>query len=73
MKRYEFELHLSSERYLDYYRGRVRHVIVRCITGQNVQFPASLIQKFVSPEGIHGHFILICDETNKCLRLERLK
>lgn len=72
MHRYEFELHLSPERFLDYYRGTVRHIVVRCTTGQNVQFPASLVQKFVRPEGIHGNFVLTCDEKNKCLGLERL-
>ncbi len=72
MNRYEFELHLSPARYLDYYRGKVRHVVVRCASGQNVQFPASLVQRFVSPEGIHGNFVLTCDEKNKCIGLERL-
>jgi hypothetical protein len=71
MHRYEFELHLSPERFLEYYRGKVRHIVVRAHTGQNVQFPASLVQRFVSPEGIHGHFVLTCDEHHKCLGLER--
>ncbi len=72
MMQYEFELHLSAARFLDYYRGSVRHIVVRCTTGQNVQFPASLVQKFVSSEGVHGKFVLTCDEKNKCLGLERL-
>lgn len=72
MNRYEFQLHLSPERTLDYYRGVVRQVVVRCTTGQNVQFPASLLQKHVTPEGIHGRFVLSCDERNKCLGLERV-
>lgn len=72
MNCYEFELHLSPERYLDYYRGRVRHIVVRCTTGQSVQFPASLLQRFVSSEGIHGNFVLTCDERKKCAGLERV-
>ena len=72
MHRYEFQLHLSAERCLGYYRGAVRQIVVRCSTGQNVQFPASLLQKFMSPEGIHGRFVLSCDERNKCLGLERV-
>lgn len=72
MNRYEFELHLSPERYLDYYRGKVRSIIVRCTSGQSVQFPASLVQRFVSPEGIHGTFVLTCNANNKCVGLERL-
>jgi hypothetical protein len=72
MNRYEFELHLTPERYLDYYRGKVRSIFVRCTTGQSVQFPASLVQRFVGPDGIHGSFVLTCDTNKKCVGLERL-
>ena len=72
MNRFEFELHLSPERFLDYYRGRAQHVVVRSTAGMNIQLPASLLQKFVLPDGIHGRFSLTCDEKNKCLGLERI-
>jgi hypothetical protein len=58
---------------LDYYRGTAKYVVVRCTTGQNVQFPASLLQQFVTSEGISGQFVLTCDEQNRNSRLERLK
>jgi Protein of unknown function (DUF2835) len=73
MNRYEFNLRITADQYLDYYRGTIRHVLVRCSTGQNVQFPASLLQQFVTTEGIHGHFVLTCDEHHRNPRLERLK
>jgi hypothetical protein len=73
MNRYEFQLHISSDAYLDYYRGAIRHVIARCASGQTVQFPASLLQEFVATEGIHGAFVLTCDENNKCVSLQRLE
>ncbi len=68
---YEFYLRITPEKYLDYYRGRVRHVRVRCTTGQNVQFPASLLQRFITKDGIQGDFVLTCDENHKCIGLER--
>ena len=34
MNRYEFQLRITVDQYLDYYRGRVKHVLVRCSTGQ---------------------------------------
>ena len=71
MNRYEFHLHISPDQYLDYYRGTVRQVIARCTGGQSVQFPASLLQRFVTQEGIHGDFVLTCDEHHKNPRLER--
>jgi hypothetical protein len=72
MNRYEFYLHITADEYLDYYRGTARHVIVRCSTGQNVQFPASLLQQFVTPDGIRGSFALSCDKDNRNSRLERM-
>jgi hypothetical protein len=72
MNRFEIRLHISSEQYLDYYRGTIRQVRVRCTTGQHVQFPASLLQRFVTPDGIHGHFVLTCDEHHKNAALEQL-
>lgn len=72
MKRYEFQLQISPEQYLDYYRGAVQHVLVRCNNGQTLQFPASLLQRFVTSEGIEGDFLLTCDDNNKCVDLQRL-
>jgi len=73
MNRYEFHLRITADQYLDYYRGTARHVVVRCTTGQNVQFPASLLQQFVTTEGISGTFALTCDDQLKSSHLERLK
>jgi hypothetical protein len=65
MHRYEFQLHISSDQYLDYYRGTIKGVSVRTTGGQNIQFPAALLQRFITTEGIHGNFVLTCDETFK--------
>jgi hypothetical protein len=71
MHRYEFQLRITADQYLDYYRGTVRQVLVECHDGQKVQFPASLLQRFVTQEGIRGNFVLICDEQHKNSRVER--
>ena len=72
MKQFEFQLDVSAESYLAYYRGEVRDVVVRCRNGQSIQFPAALLTAFVSPSGIHGNFRLVCDDRNKGARLERV-
>jgi hypothetical protein len=72
VNRYQFHLSITPEQYLDYYRGIVHHVLVRSTAGQTVQFPASFLRRFVTPEGIHGEFLLLCDEHHKCLELRRL-
>jgi hypothetical protein len=72
MNRYEFHLNISADQYLDYYRGAVRNVVARSRNGQVVQFPASLLQRFVTEEGIQGDFLLVCDSQNKCVDFQRL-
>ena len=54
MIQYEFHLRITATQYLDYYRGTVKYVVVRSSTGQNVQFPASLLQQFVTSQGIQN-------------------
>ena len=71
MNEYAFHLDIPAEQYVDYYRGAVRHVVVRSTQGQTVQFPASLLQKFVTHQGIQGDFVLICDANHKCVELRR--
>jgi hypothetical protein len=71
MKRFEFHLRISAERYLDYYRGIARQVVVRCPGGVTIQFPASLLQPFVTSAGIEGDFVLTCDEQNRGAELRR--
>ena len=69
---YQFQLSILPEQYVEYYRGTVQQVLVKCSNGLTLQFPASLLQKFVTNEGIHGHFVLTCDENHKCIQLRRL-
>lgn len=72
MKQFQFHLKISVERYLDYYRGTAKQVIARCPGGLTVSFPASLLKAFVLPTGIHGDFVLTCDEENRGALLKRL-
>ena len=72
MNRYAFRLDLSSSQYLEYYRGTAKSVVVRATSGQTVQFPASLLQRFVAPDGVHGEFVLVCDDRHKCVGLHRV-
>jgi hypothetical protein len=71
MKTFEFHLSISPESYLDYYRGSVRQVLARCPDGLTVQFPAALLQPFITAAGIHGDFVMTCGENNKGAVLQR--
>jgi len=72
MHRYEFELDISPEEYLDYYRGVLKNVMVRCDSGETVQFPEALLQPFLMPDGIHGRFTLSCNENYKHPDLQKI-
>lgn len=72
MKQFEFQLNITEQQYLNYYRGSVRQVIVKSTTGATIQFPASLITKFVTSSGIQGHFMLTCDDAFKGSEIHRM-
>jgi hypothetical protein len=71
MRRFAFELHVPAQDYLRYYRGDVRSVMARCVDGRTLQFPATLLTPFVSSSGVHGSFVLICDDNGQGAQLQR--
>lgn len=71
MKRFEFRLDITTEQYLPYYRGEVLLVLVRLANDQTLSFPANLLRQFVQADGIHGDFILSCDDQHKGAQLKR--
>ena len=60
-----------AHQYLNYYGGTVRQIVVQCIDGATVQFLASLLTQFVAVNGIHGDFVLTCEEDFKGSELRR--
>jgi hypothetical protein len=66
------ELNISKAQLLSYYRGQTRSVRAHATNGQVVQFPASLLQKHVALDGIHGRFRIEFDGNQKLVRFERL-
>lgn len=49
-------VHLTADEYLQYYRGSAKNVFARDLDGRTVQFPANLLQQFVTREGVNGLF-----------------
>jgi hypothetical protein len=54
MNNFDFNLNVSAQEYLQYYRGRVDKVVAECADENNVQFPARLLTPFVPSGGIRG-------------------
>lgn len=72
MNRFEFTINLSANEYLKYYRGSVNKVIAQCSDGTKIQFPALLLKRFVTNEGVHGNFVLSCDADGKGSEIQRI-
>ena len=71
MNRFVFNLNISTQEYLPYYRGVVNKVVATCNDGTTVQFPAGLLTPFVTNGGIRGAFVLTCNEDGKGAQLRR--
>lgn len=72
VRRFEFVLRISPEEYLGFYRGEVSAVVAEASNGLTVQFPAALLRSFLTHAGVEGRFLLLCDDSNRCLELRRL-
>ncbi|HHH36723.1 MAG TPA: DUF2835 family protein [Gammaproteobacteria bacterium] len=64
-------LAIDSERFLQYYRGKARQVVARSLDGRTVRFPAEILQRFLTHEGVHGVFVIRYDANNRFLGIER--
>ena len=67
-----FNLDISSEEFLHYYKGVIQNVIVTTNENRTIQFPATFIQKFLSHDGVRGRFRLIYDQNHKLVSIDRV-
>jgi hypothetical protein len=72
MKQFEFRLNITADQYVHHYSGLIRQVVAKCADGRNVQFPASLLRKHITSAGIHGYFVLTCDDSHTDSTLQRI-
>lgn len=67
-----FALNISADLYLSYYEGAARAVVVESFDGRSIQFPANVLQQFVTRDGIQGVFEMEFDEKNKFVAIRRI-
>lgn len=67
-----FQLSLSTEKYLKYYKGQASCIQVHSLNNKTVRFPASAIRQFLMHDGIHGLFEIQFDKNNKLIRVEKI-
>lgn len=73
MKELQFQINISAAQYLKYYQGTAQSVLVKDDSGTTLRFPASLLKKFVTHDGIHGRFVMQIDNNNKCIAIQRVE
>lgn len=66
------ELAISGDELLRYYNGSARLVSAIASDGRRVQFPASVLQKVVSRDGVYGRFRIDFSQQGKFLSITRL-
>jgi len=72
MRSMNFSLSISQQQYQQYYSGKIKFVVVTADDGRRVKFPADILQKLVTREGVHGRFRIDFDEQHKFKRIVRL-
>ncbi len=72
MPELRIQLAITPEQFVEWYRGTAKFVVVRSLEGPTVQFPAAVLQRFITPTGIRGTFLLRFDDANHFLGIERV-
>ena len=67
-----FCLNISSEQYLNVYKGRARHISVVAEDGRRVEFDALKVQPFLTRDGIRGWFELQVNDQHQFISIRKL-
>ncbi len=55
------------------YQQQIKFLMVQDIQGKRIQLPKQNMKKFITPQGIQGHFELIVDQNHKLVSINLLK
>ena len=66
------DINLPREEYQKVYQSYVRQVRAVARTGESVRFPISVLQPFLTHNGISGSFRIIFDDQNKFVGIEMI-
>ena len=72
MPRVVFDIRISPEEFQRLYAGSAKTVACRSEDGRRVRFPASILRRFVTREGVKGRFSVEFSDDNRFVSIERL-
>ncbi|MCH1491543.1 MAG: DUF2835 domain-containing protein [Luminiphilus sp.] len=64
-----FDIGLSKEKVLLFYRAKKNRIQVTARDGRTLNLPWELLKPYVSTSGIYGSFTIVFDAKGKCERL----
>jgi len=65
MQKITIDLTISADEWLKVYKGTARTVSATSLDGRTMQFPASILQKYVTHFGISGRFDIYFNDAGK--------
>lgn len=66
------DIHIAADEYLRWYAGSAHTVLATARDGRKVSFPAKILHKYVTHDGISGSFVICFSEDNRFLNIDRL-
>ncbi len=67
-----FNLNILYDDYLAFYQGAAHSVSVVADDGRRIEFPANLVRRYLTRDGIRGRFELEFDGQHKLIELRRI-
>ena len=67
-----FYLDISYDQYLAVYQGIAQSITTISDDGLRIVFPAGKIQRFLTKDGIHGHFEMELTQKNKFVAITKI-
>ena len=64
-------LAIAAEEYLRHYRGGARDVVATSPEGRTLRFPASVLRRVVTRDGVHGRFVIRYSDEGRFLDITR--
>ncbi len=71
MPKITVSLAIAADVYLATYQGAAQNIVARSNDGQVVRFPAVLLRRFITGEGIYGNFAIEFDEQHRFKSISR--
>lgn len=71
-QRFQFTLRIPTDDYALYYEGAVKDVQVETYGGIILRFPASVLRKYLTHDGIHGSFEMEVDHNDKFVSIRNI-